>query len=228
MLSKLGFVRTPKREQSVTSFRPRILLSDHVDRLERFIEAIKVQKPYLDTDVFRPTLWHPDADVGNVCAPAPEPIDIVALIDWQHASIRPLALLCDVPPAISYDGQLIEIPSWTEKRGAKLPPFIDTLPDDQQGEVRFEHGLANTHLFYQMVTFIYFKVWTRSCAGATSQRPCVAPACCGSMLGRSFSRTSTHTHAAGICAAHKCIPMSSVPLYLDPTKPGNTQKSTTH
>jgi len=71
-----------------------------------------------------PTLWHTDLHRSNIFVSPTPPHDILAVIDWQGVSIRPLATQVVFPKALRYDGK-----NFHPDPKVPIPP----LPDDFQG-----------------------------------------------------------------------------------------------
>lgn len=70
------------------------LPSDHIRSLEKYLKIVPNLLPS-DKSLLRPLLRHPDLQPNNIFVS--DDLDIVGLIDWQHASVLPLFLTAGIP-----------------------------------------------------------------------------------------------------------------------------------
>ncbi|KAL4899330.1 hypothetical protein BDW74DRAFT_171605 [Aspergillus multicolor] len=67
----------------------------HTASLETCLKIVPHLLPLNMDDLLRPVLRHPDLQLNNIFVS--DDLDIVGLIDWQHASVQPLFLAAEIP-----------------------------------------------------------------------------------------------------------------------------------
>ncbi|KAB8267869.1 serine/threonine protein kinase [Aspergillus minisclerotigenes] len=106
-----------------------------------------IVKPYS-----RPTLWHRDIHLGNICICDQDPIDIVSIIDWQFLSVMPAFMQVQWPyflsPPENYETGLIkpELPSNFDEMDPDEKAFAVAVNDQALLSKCYEAALTKNHL----------------------------------------------------------------------------------
>ncbi|RAK73131.1 phosphotransferase enzyme family protein [Aspergillus fijiensis CBS 313.89] len=113
--------------------------SEHIASLEFYL---KIAPELLPPDEFlRPVLRHPDLQPNNIFVS--DDLDIVGLIDWQHASVLPVFLAAGILKFFqNYDdpGSLDFRPPPT--------PDLDDMEEEEKAEALHVFKRRHTHFFY--------------------------------------------------------------------------------
>ncbi|OJJ67770.1 hypothetical protein ASPBRDRAFT_199991 [Aspergillus brasiliensis CBS 101740] len=117
--------------------------SEHIDWLESYLKIA----PYLlpSKEFLRPVLRHPDLQPNNILVS--DDLDIVGLIDWQHASVLPLFLAAGIPNFFqNYDDP--------ESLHFRPPPSPDSndMDEEEKANALHEFQRRHTHFFYMAFT----------------------------------------------------------------------------
>ncbi|KAJ7135418.1 protein kinase subdomain-containing protein PKL/CAK/Fmp29 [Mycena crocata] len=122
--------------------------SDHAKNLERYLlMASSLVSKNSALDYFR--IRHPDLQPSNVIVSMPDsdnPLKIVGLLDWQHASILPLFLLAGIPGLLQNYGDPVS--------EALIPP---SLPANMDELDQFDQSAAVGLYHSRLVHFHYVK-----------------------------------------------------------------------
>lgn len=122
--------------------------SEHVQNLEKYLQAIPHIIPHSDSTLTRPTLRHPDLQPNNIFVSEDENLHITGLIDWQHSALLPLFLSCGIPDSLQNYGD-----SATESLQLPvLPPNFDSLDESEQYNQVMLLRKRQLHVFYIAAT----------------------------------------------------------------------------
>jgi hypothetical protein len=123
----------------------------HIDALNKYLELAKCLGYPPESHLSRPVLRHPDLQPNNILLS--ESLDIVGLIDWQHATIMPLFLAAGIPKHFQNYGDLESERMVQPARD--LPPNFHSLSPDEQASVKDQHIKRLTHFLYAALTLRY-------------------------------------------------------------------------
>ncbi|KAF8131139.1 kinase-like domain-containing protein [Boletus edulis] len=124
----------------------------HVHLLDDFLAVIP---GILPPDVIcGPVLWHIDFHASNILVPCEGSSDIIGLIDWQGASVRPLFLQATFAACVRYDGddRIIVHPGAV---APALPDDFDSLSEDEKLHLKEQLRLAMIHKYYELRVMKY-------------------------------------------------------------------------
>lgn len=122
--------------------------SEHVQNLEKYLQAIPHIIPHSDSTLTRPTLRHPDLQPNNIFVSEDENLHITGLIDWQHSALLPLFLSCGIPNSLQNYGD-----SATESLQLPvLPSNFDSLDESEQYNQVMLLRKRQLHIFYIAAT----------------------------------------------------------------------------
>ncbi|PKY03497.1 phosphotransferase family protein [Aspergillus campestris IBT 28561] len=127
--------------------------SDHIRSLEAYLELAPKLLPS-DGSLDRPLLRHPDLQPNNIFVS--DDLDIVGLIDWQHASVLPLFLTAGIPKYF----QNYEDPKLLAFRPPPRPD-LSGLDDEEKADVLEDFRCRHIHFFYLAFT----QPWHESSSG---------------------------------------------------------------
>ncbi|PLN78446.1 phosphotransferase family protein [Aspergillus taichungensis] len=117
---------------------------DHIRSLKAYLKLAPNLLPS-DGSLNRPLLRHPDLQPDNIFVS--DDLDIVGLIDWQHASVLPLFLNAGIPKNFqNYDDP--------ESLVFRAPPRPDLggLDDEEKADVLEDFRRRHIHFFYLAFT----------------------------------------------------------------------------
>ncbi|PSR78910.1 hypothetical protein PHLCEN_2v7259 [Hermanssonia centrifuga] len=97
-----------------------------------------------------PVLWHPDISERNIVVPETGALNVLGLIDWQHAVVKPYYLQANFPPAFQCEEETL---APTPVSMPKLPADYDTYTPEKQAIVRRQHRLMMRHKGYEMIVY---------------------------------------------------------------------------
>ncbi len=100
--------------------------------------------PYLtpsEPAIAYPFLTHPDLSRSNVIVQPSGAAKILSYIDWQGAAAIPYLMGPDLPPAIRYEGSLIQFPD----DPFSLPEISPDIPPELKEQANLEWRLAKRH-----------------------------------------------------------------------------------
>ncbi len=100
--------------------------------------------PYLtpsEPAIAYPFLTHPDLSRSNVIVQPSGAAKILSYIDWQGAAAIPYLMGLDLPPAIRYEGSLIQFPD----DPFSLPEISPDIPPELKEQANLEWRLAKRH-----------------------------------------------------------------------------------
>ena len=117
--------------------------SDHIENLERYL--LLASSLVSKNSAFHPfRIRHPDLQPGNVIvsrSPDSNQLNVVGLLDWQHASILPLFLLAGIPARLRNYGDPVS--------RALIPPSLPANMNElDQSEQRLERRLYHRRLVH--------------------------------------------------------------------------------
>lgn len=122
--------------------------SEHIQNLEKYLQAIPHIIPHSDSTLTRPTLRHPDLQPNNIFISEDENLRITGLIDWQHSALLPLFLSCGIPASLQNYGD-----STTESLQLPVfPPNFDSLDESEQYNQVMLLRKRQLHVFYIAAT----------------------------------------------------------------------------
>ncbi|KAE8148907.1 phosphotransferase family protein [Aspergillus avenaceus] len=117
-------------------------LSEHVASLESYLKITPELLP--PNELLRPVLHHPDLQPNNIFVS--DDLDIVGLIDWQHASVLPLFLAAGIPKFFqNYDDP--------ESLNFRPPPVPDTSDMDEEEKADALHDFQRRHTYFFYLAF---------------------------------------------------------------------------
>ncbi|RDB16570.1 Altered inheritance of mitochondria protein 9, mitochondrial [Hypsizygus marmoreus] len=122
---------------------------EDIPEIQKLLDRCIAAAPYLapsDPRLSKPTLLHPDLSGSNIIIAAEDNIREQKIIDWQGTTVGPFFMECMVPPVVVYSYGVIERPS--DGSIPKLPDNIDSLPVDEQEDLRTHFSLAGKHWAY--------------------------------------------------------------------------------
>ncbi|KAL8802839.1 MAG: hypothetical protein Q9182_003526 [Xanthomendoza sp. 2 TL-2023] len=97
--------------------------TEKVRYLEDYVKVAPYLPPYKDPSLTAAVLWHFDLHGGNIFVDPDHPTNITCIIDWQHASVRPLFRYAGHPafldfkgpkPLLGFQGDAAKIPTLPE------------------------------------------------------------------------------------------------------------------
>ena len=119
------------------------LPDDHMRSLDAYIKLTPKLLP--PSELLRPVLRHPDFQPNNIFVS--DNLDIVGLIDWQHASVLPLFLAAGIPKFFqNYD----DPESLTFQ--PPTPPDLSDMDDDEKADALEDFRRRRIHFFYLAFT----------------------------------------------------------------------------
>lgn len=119
------------------------LPSDHIRSLEAYLKIAPELLP--SNEFLRPLLRHPDLQPNNIFVS--DDLDIVGLIDWQHASALPLFLAAGIPKFF----QNYNDPESLAFRPSP-PPDLNDMDDEEKADALTDFRRRHTHFFYLAFT----------------------------------------------------------------------------
>ncbi|KAL8902175.1 MAG: hypothetical protein Q9207_004847 [Kuettlingeria erythrocarpa] len=100
-----------------------------------------------DGSIRRPHVWHPDLHRENIYVDPTKPTQIVAIIDWQSASLLPLFDHAREPYVLNYDG-----PEVNGLERPKLAEDYDSLlPDAKRRAMKLYHSQVLLALYRKWI-----------------------------------------------------------------------------
>jgi hypothetical protein len=120
--------------------------SEHIQNLEKYLQAAPHIIPDGNTALTRPTLRHIDLQPNNVFVS--HDLNITGLIDWQHCAILPLFLQCGIPNSFQNYGDSIS----ESLTPPELPHDFDELSEHEQFEQVLILRRRQLHYFYVAAT----------------------------------------------------------------------------
>ncbi|KAF2813723.1 uncharacterized protein BDZ99DRAFT_409728 [Mytilinidion resinicola] len=120
----------------------------HIEGLKKYLEMSKCLGYPVESYLSRPVLRHPDLSMNNIRVS--ESLDVVGLIDWQHASILPLCLVAGIPSDFQNYGDP-ESERMT-RPATDLPAEYESVDTIQQARMKIQHARKWTHFFYAGLT----------------------------------------------------------------------------
>lgn len=120
----------------------------HIDALNKYLELAKCLGYPQESHLNRPVLRHPDLQPNNILLS--KSLDIVGLIDWQHATIVPFCLAAGIPKHFQNYGDPESERMVQPARD--LPPNFDSLSPHEQASVKDRHIKRLTHFLYAALT----------------------------------------------------------------------------
>ncbi|KAI9042367.1 phosphotransferase family protein [Aspergillus affinis] len=119
---------------------------EHIVSLESFLKIAPELLP--SNEFLRPVLRHPDRQPNNIFVS--DNLDIVGLIDWQHASVLPLFLAAGIPKSF----QNFDDPESLEFRQPPRPDLSD-MDEDEKIDALHDFQRRHTHFFYLAFTQLF-------------------------------------------------------------------------
>lgn len=107
---------------------------EHIQLLKKYLSSFSRILP--DSDLLRPTLWHPDVHHGNLYVHDGK---ISSVIDWQCIWVRPLILQARTPRLIDYNGETM----------LRLPNNYRELSEDEKERVSDQVSRSLQSYLYQ-------------------------------------------------------------------------------
>ncbi|KAF1962350.1 kinase-like protein [Byssothecium circinans] len=123
----------------------------HVDALNKYLELAKCLGYPPESHLSRPVLRHPDLQPNNIILS--ETLEIVGLIDWQHATIVPSCLAAGIPKHFQNYGDPES--ECMAQPARDLPPNFDELSPEEQASVKSQLVRRQTHFLYAALTLQY-------------------------------------------------------------------------
>ena len=119
--------------------------SDHIDNLQRYLRIASSLVPK-DPSLTRFRIRHPDLQETNIVVSrsSDSSLQIVSVLDWQHASILPTFLLAGMPQRLQNYGDRV---SQSVTRPS-LPENFDDLGEAAQSYARELHRRRLVHYHY--------------------------------------------------------------------------------
>ncbi|KAE8350855.1 phosphotransferase family protein [Aspergillus coremiiformis] len=143
-LRAYGRPRFPFQRAYRESMQYRLSLpNDHIRSLEAYLKIAPELLP--SNELLRPLLRHPDLQPNNIFVS--DDLDIVGLIDWQHASVLPLFLAAGIPKFFqNYDDP--------ESLAFRPPPHPDLsgIDEEEKADALEVFRRRHTHFFYLAFT----------------------------------------------------------------------------
>lgn len=118
---------------------------EHIETLEKYLQIAPHLVPKHE-GLLRPILRHPDLQPNNIFVS--DDLDILGIIDWQHASVLPLFLAAGIPNDIQNyrdDESVRFIPP-------KLPENLDEMDEDDRQAELDQFRRRHLHFFYLGLT----------------------------------------------------------------------------
>lgn len=120
--------------------------SEHLDLLNKYLLVAPYLIPGGNDTLKRPTIRHPDLHPNNVFVS--KDLEITGLIDWQHCSILPLFLQCDIPNSFqNWDDDISD-----SLQTPTLPENFDDLSEREQFEQIQLFRRRQLHYYYVIKT----------------------------------------------------------------------------
>ncbi|GAQ46488.1 phosphotransferase enzyme family protein [Aspergillus niger] len=118
--------------------------SEHIVSLQSYLKIAPRLLPSAD-EFLRPILRHPDLQPNNIFVS--DDLDIVGLIDWQHAAVLPLFLAAGIP-------KFFQNYNDPESLHFRLPPTpeLNDLDEEEKAEALHDFRRRHTHFFYLAFT----------------------------------------------------------------------------
>ncbi|PWY93129.1 phosphotransferase enzyme family protein [Aspergillus sclerotioniger CBS 115572] len=117
--------------------------SEHIASLESYLKIAPALLP--SNELLRPVLRHPDLQPNNIFVS--DDLDIVGLIDWQHASVLPLFLASGIQKFFqNYDDS-----ESLHFRPPQRPDFED-MDEEEKADAFQDFQRRHTHFFYLAFT----------------------------------------------------------------------------
>lgn len=144
----------------------------HIDSLKKYLELAKCLGYSREIPLNRPVLRHPDLQPNNILIS--DSLDIIGLIDWQHATVVPLCLAAGIPKDFHNYGDP-ESERLVQPAG-DLPSDVELLSPDEQASVKQVHIRRSTisstmHSHYDTMMNIMMPFLTR---GPFSSSVCIS------------------------------------------------------
>ncbi|KIA75868.1 phosphotransferase [Aspergillus ustus] len=114
--------------------------SEHITSLESYLKITPALLPA--KEFLRPVLRHPDLQPNNIFVS--DDLDIVGLIDWQHASVQPLFLAAGIPKFF----QNYADPESLHFRPPPPAPDVSDMDEAEKASALYEFQRRHTHFFY--------------------------------------------------------------------------------
>lgn len=119
--------------------------ADHIQFLKDYIRIAEYLTPSQDRLTI-PTLRHPDLLPSNIFVS--DKLNVVGIIDWQHASVLPLFLHAGIPDPFQNYGD----PVSEDGEKPQLPADFDQLDHDAQQEAKQKYARQLMHTSYSYAT----------------------------------------------------------------------------
>ncbi|GLA27970.1 phosphotransferase family protein [Aspergillus phoenicis ATCC 13157] len=117
--------------------------SEHIESLESYLKIAPALLP--SNEFLQPVLRHPDLQPNNIFVS--DDLDIVGLIDWQHAAVLPLFLAAGIPKFFqNYDD-----PESLYFRSPSSPELSE-LDEEEKADALHDFRRRHTHFFYLAFT----------------------------------------------------------------------------
>lgn len=116
------------------------LPSEHMHSLETYLKIASELLPS-DDGLLRPILHHPDLQPNNIFVS--DDLDIVGLIDWQHASVLPLFLASGIPKFFQNYDDPESIAFYPPPR-----PDLTGMDEGERADALADFRRRHTHFFY--------------------------------------------------------------------------------
>lgn len=123
----------------------------HIDAIDKYLKLANCLGYRRHDRLSRPILRHPDLQPNNILLS--ESLDIVGLIDWQHATALPLCLSAGIPEHFQNYGDPESERMIQPAR--ELSPDFDALNPEEQVAVKQVHIKRLTHFLYAALTLRY-------------------------------------------------------------------------
>lgn len=120
-----------------------------IPHLKRLLNLCITVAPHIvpdDPDLTVPVLTHPDLSLNNIIVAPSGSAAATSMIDWQGATVSPFCIVCPIPPAVGYEGDVIPIPP--DGSMPLWPEGFDALSPEEQDLVRRHHRYACRHRYY--------------------------------------------------------------------------------
>ena len=129
--------------------------SDHIDNLQRYLQIASSLVPK-DPSLNQFRIRHPDFQETNIVVSrlSNSDLQVVSVLDWQHASILPTFLLSSMPHRM----QNYADPVSQSMAQPSLPKNFDDLEKDEQGWQRELYRRRLVHYHYLMSTAAHNEV----------------------------------------------------------------------